>query len=86
MNIRPFAQLLISADVLLKQTPKEVWSYHKTDVGLVKSAQPTHIKLKAEMVLPNKKHYPLKQQAVESIKPTIEDLLVAGVLIKTRSL
>lgn len=61
-------------------------SHHKTDIWLVKSAQPTHIKPKAGMVLPYKKHYPLKQQAVESIEPTIEDLLFVGVLIKTRSL
>lgn len=86
MNIRLFAQLLISADILLKQIPKEGWSHHKTDVRLVKSAQPTHIKLKAGMVLPYKKHYPLKQQAVESIESTIEDLLFVGVLIKTQSL
>ena len=33
-------------DTLLKQMPNEVLSQHKTDVGLVKSAQPIRIKLK----------------------------------------
>ncbi len=52
---------------------KNYWvKYHKTDVGLVKSAQPVHIKLKSGVRLPFQRQYPLKQHASNGIKPTIE--------------
>lgn len=77
--------LTVENEGLLKRIPPQLWSQHKTDVGLVISAQPVRIKLKPNITLLYKKQYPLKQKTVEGIKPTIEGLIAAGVLIKTRS-
>lgn len=55
------------------------------DVGYVKSSQPAHIKLKQGITMPYKTQYALKQHAIEGIKPTIECLLKAGVMVKTES-
>ncbi|XP_029926020.1 uncharacterized protein LOC115372353 [Myripristis murdjan] len=84
---RPSTQMTLAAAHvdLLNQVPSQVWSKHKTDVGLIKSAQPIRIKLKPRVQLPYKKQYPLKQQAIEGIRPIITGLMEAGVLIKTRS-
>ena len=70
---------------LLKQVPPEVWSKHKTDVGYVKSAQSVHIKLKPGARTPYVRQYQFKQHAMDGIRPTIDGLLNAGVLIKTKS-
>ena len=40
---------------VLRQVPQEVWSKHKTDVGLIRSAQPVQVKLKPGVRLPYKK-------------------------------
>ncbi|XP_029902678.1 uncharacterized protein LOC115355895 [Myripristis murdjan] len=84
---RPSAQMSMTAEHvgLLNQVPPQVWSKHKTDVGLIKSAQPIRINLKPRVQLPYKRQYPLKQQAIEGIRPIITGLMEAGVLIKTRS-
>ena len=72
---------------LLDQVPSRLWSQHKTDVGFVKSAQPVKIKVKTEARLPfkkkKKKQYPLQPHAIEGIRPIIDGLVKAGVLIKT---
>lgn len=87
VNSRSPTQMVTSVEqeVSLQQIPQELWSQHKTDVRLVKSAQPLQIKLKSGIVLPYQRQYPLKQQAVDGIRPTIEGLLKTGVLIKTQS-
>lgn len=36
---------------MLNQVPPQLWTAHKTDVGLIKSAQPVHIKLKPHVNL-----------------------------------
>lgn len=72
-------------EALLEQVPPQVWSAHKTDVGLVKSAEPLLFQVKPGVRLPYQKKYALKHEAVEGIKPTISGLLEAGVLVKTRS-
>lgn len=59
-------------ETLLQQVTVHVWSKHKTDVGCVISAHPVHIKLKQGVNLPYKWQYPLRQQIVEGIKPTVE--------------
>uniref|UniRef100_A0A671WVG1 Gag-Pol polyprotein n=1 Tax=Sparus aurata TaxID=8175 RepID=A0A671WVG1_SPAAU len=81
------SQMLLTKDqeVLLSQVPPHVWSAHKTDVGLVKSATPQRFQIKTGIHLPYQKQYPLRQEAINGIKPTIEGLLEAGVLIKTKS-
>nr|XP_033494259.1 uncharacterized protein LOC117264429 isoform X1 [Epinephelus lanceolatus] len=70
---------------MLNQVPPQLWTAHKTDVGLIKSAQPVHIKLKPHVNLPYQKQYPLKQHAIDGIRPTIKGLVEAGVLVKTKS-
>ena len=81
------SQLLLTKDHedLLSQVPPHVWSAHKTDVGLVKSATPQQFQIKTGVHLPYQKQYPLRQEAINGIKPTIERLLEAGVLMKTKS-
>ena len=70
---------------LLDQVPSRLWSQHKTDVGFVKSAQPVKIKVKTEARLPFQKQYPLQPHAIEGIRPIIDGLVKAGVLIKTNT-
>lgn len=53
----------------------------ETDVGLVKGALPVQIRPKTEY-RPCVRQYPLKPDAQEGIKPVIEDLIEAGVIIK----
>lgn len=72
-------------DALLQQVPSHVWPRHKTDVGLVKSAEPLQFQLKPGAKLPNQRQYPLKHKALIGICPTIAGLLEAGVLVKTQS-
>ncbi|RCU34779.1 hypothetical protein DVA81_18825, partial [Acinetobacter baumannii] len=64
--------------VLLHEIPQELWSQHKTDIGLVRSAQPIHIKVKEGIVFPHKKQYPLKPHQIAGIRPTIKGLVTAG--------
>ncbi|XP_048019955.1 uncharacterized protein LOC125251062 [Megalobrama amblycephala] len=68
-----------------QRVPQKLWSKHDTDVGLVKSANPVRIKTKPGVQLPRKQQYPLKPEAVEGIRKTIEGLIKAGVLIETVS-
>ncbi len=68
-----------------KQVPLELWSQHDTDVGLVKSANPIKIVLRSGTKMPKKMQYPLKPEAVQGIKKTIEGLVEAGVLVESNS-
>ncbi|KAI2647270.1 Gag-Pol polyprotein [Labeo rohita] len=68
-----------------KQVPPELWSQHDTDVGLVKSANPVRIALRSGAKPPRKMQYPLRQEAEEGIKKTIEGLMKSGVLVETTS-
>lgn len=70
---------------LLKQIPEQLWSKHKTDIGLVKSAEPVKVQLRPGVNLPHKKQYPLSQEAINGIRPTIKGLVDAGVLYHTTS-
>ena len=65
---------------LFKNIPDELWSKGPTDVGLVKGALPVQIRLKTEYRR-CVRQYPLKQDALEGIKPVIVDLISAGVII-----
>lgn len=87
LSQRPPTQLLHSEKhtVLLRQIPDGLWSQHKTDVGLVRSAQPIHIKVKKNVMLPYKRQYLLKPHQVAGIEPTIKGLVAAGVLKLTKS-
>ncbi|MDG2555516.1 hypothetical protein P7M41_26340, partial [Vibrio parahaemolyticus] len=77
--------LTAQQEEMLNQVPPQLWTAHKTDVGLIKSAQPVRIKLKPHVNLPYQKQYPLKQHAIDGIRPTIQGLVEAGVLVKTKS-
>uniref|UniRef100_A0AAR2KL21 ribonuclease H n=1 Tax=Pygocentrus nattereri TaxID=42514 RepID=A0AAR2KL21_PYGNA len=70
---------------LLKQVPDRLWTQHHTDVGLVKSAGEVQINVKPNVSLPFQKQYPLSAAAFEGIRPTIEGLIEAGVLIESQS-
>lgn len=66
-----------------KQVPNEICSQHDTDVGLVQSARPDTIVIKTGARLPCRNKYPLRPDAEQGIKSTIEGLIKAGVLIET---
>ncbi|XP_048867231.1 uncharacterized protein LOC125740321 [Brienomyrus brachyistius] len=68
-----------------REVPEEVWTAHDTEVGLVNSASPVEIYLKPGCTPPWKNQYPLKPEAEEGIRETIEGLLDAGVLVPTIS-
>lgn len=65
----------------LKQIPDILWSKGKTDVGLMKTANPVVIKPKTSY-RPRVKQYPLKPDAEVGIKPVIEDMIEAGILVE----
>ena len=65
--------------------PPTLWSKHKTDVGYIKSAEPIHIDVKQGARLPYQRQYPLRQHAIDGIRPTITGLVKAGVLKETKS-
>lgn len=88
LDDRPVAQMSVtcsSHQQEMLQVPDCLWSKHKTDVGLVKSTQPIKITVRPGAKLPYQRQYPLTAQALADIKPTIEGLLKAGVLVKTKS-
>jgi len=87
LNIQtPTKQCLLSEhEDLLGQVPPTLWSKHKTDVGYIKSAEPIHINVKKGVRLPYQRQYPLRQHAIDGIRPTIKGLVNAGVLIETES-
>lgn len=67
-------------DEFLTNIPETLWSTGPTDVGLVKNALPVIIRPRTEY-RPCVRQYPLKQDAFEGIKPVIEDLIIAGIII-----
>ncbi|KAK4807175.1 hypothetical protein QYF61_024295 [Mycteria americana] len=69
----------------LKEVPWELWSKSGTDVGLLKSAQPVHIKTKGGSP-PMVKQYPIPQEAERSIQKQIDQYLVKGILRECESL
>lgn len=72
-------------EILLRTVPEQLWTKHSTDVGMVRSAGLAQIRVKENVRLPNQKQYPLSVQAREGIRPTIQGLIDAGVLIPTQS-
>lgn len=59
-----------------------MWSSGPTDVGLIKTADPVIVKTTTKH-RPSRSQYPLSAEAVEGIRPVIEDMVKAGILIKT---
>lgn len=66
---------------MLSELPEELWSKGSADVGLLKNALPVIIRPKTEY-RPCVRQYPLKPDALEGIKPVIEKLKSAGVIIR----
>lgn len=64
----------------LKEVPPGLWSKGSADVGLLKKANPVIIRPKTEY-RPCIRQYPLKPDALAGIKPVIDDLKKAGVII-----
>ena len=64
----------------LREVPPGLWSKGSADVGLLKTANPVIIRPKTEY-RPCIKQYPLKPDALAGIKPVIDDLKEAGVII-----
>ncbi|KAI5609483.1 hypothetical protein C0J50_9477 [Silurus asotus] len=72
-------------EIALKEIPEQLWTKHATDVGLVKPSGQVKIQVKPDVSLPYQRQYPLSQQAIEGIGPTIKGLVEAGVLIPTQN-
>ena len=62
----------------IESLPATLWSQEPADVGLIKGVEPVHIRPKGDH-RPHQRQYPLKPDAVEGIKPTLQALLQAGV-------
>uniref|UniRef100_A0A8B9JFM9 Reverse transcriptase domain-containing protein n=1 Tax=Astyanax mexicanus TaxID=7994 RepID=A0A8B9JFM9_ASTMX len=86
-RLAPYIQAKLTKDQeeLLKAVPDQLWTKHHTDVGFIKSVEPVQIILKPNARLPYQRQYPLSKAAFEGIKPTIEGLVQAGVLVETTS-
>uniref|UniRef100_A0A8C9Z436 ribonuclease H n=1 Tax=Sander lucioperca TaxID=283035 RepID=A0A8C9Z436_SANLU len=65
---------------LLAEVPRHLWATHKYDVGLIKNCQPVVIMPRSNF-RPQKHQYPLKQEAIDGIRPVFNSLLTAGVII-----
>ncbi|XP_034721067.1 uncharacterized protein LOC117939686 [Etheostoma cragini] len=65
---------------LLSRVPGHLWAAHKYDVGLIKNCQPVVITPRSDF-RPKKHQYPLKQEAINGIRPVFNSLLKAGVIV-----
>ena len=65
---------------LLAKVPTHLWATHKYDVGLIKNCQPVVIIPRSDY-RPQKHQYPLKQEAIDGIRPVFNSLLDTGVII-----
>uniref|UniRef100_A0AAQ4RQ79 ribonuclease H n=1 Tax=Gasterosteus aculeatus aculeatus TaxID=481459 RepID=A0AAQ4RQ79_GASAC len=64
----------------LSQVPPSLWAAHKYDVGLIKGAASLVVCPKSNY-RPCLKQYPLKQEAIEGIRPVFESLLKSGIIV-----
>ncbi|XP_036003044.1 uncharacterized protein LOC118566100 [Fundulus heteroclitus] len=76
-----FPEVDVTSHPLLSQVPSELWAKNKYDVGLIKGCEPVIVTPKSDY-RPCQKQYPLKQEAVEGIRPVFESLLKEGVIIE----
>lgn len=68
-------------DPRLDDVPDKLWSKGKTDVGLMTTATPVIIKPKTNY-RPRVKQYPLKPDAAEGIRPVINEMIEAGIIVE----
>ena len=64
-------------DDSLWQVPKKLWS-SSLDTGKIKSAALTKVAVDNSKLLPNTWQYPLQLEALEGIKPIIQEFLKKG--------
>uniref|UniRef100_A0A3B1K1C7 ribonuclease H n=1 Tax=Astyanax mexicanus TaxID=7994 RepID=A0A3B1K1C7_ASTMX len=64
----------------LQGIPEALWAKGKNDVGLIKNCAPITITPKGNY-RPRQKQYPLRKEALEGIRPVMEALKEAGVII-----
>ena len=65
---------------LLSDLPETLWAKDKYDVGLLRNCDPVKITPKSDY-RPCKQQYPLRQEAVEGIRPVFESFLPADVIV-----
>ena len=73
-------------DRLLALVPKELWALDSTDNRWIYSASPIKITVDKDKPLPNIHQYPLRQEAIEGIKPLISAYIKKGLIVPCTSL
>ncbi|KAK1784038.1 hypothetical protein P4O66_021751, partial [Electrophorus voltai] len=68
----------------LKTVPAGLGAQGKNDVGLIKGCEPVHITPKSDY-RPHQHQYPLKPEAAEGIRPVLQPLKQAGVIIPSQT-
>ncbi|XP_060125379.1 protein NYNRIN-like [Zootoca vivipara] len=66
---------------LIDKVPVHLWGNTNTSVGLLKSADPVVIKYRTDVPYPSIKQYPLPQEAIEGLRPMIQDFMDQGILV-----
>ncbi|XP_062248239.1 uncharacterized protein LOC133956894 [Platichthys flesus] len=81
-HLHSYAMLSSPSDIspLLSDLPETLWAKDKYDVGLIRNCDPVKITPKSDY-RPCKQQYPLRQEAVEGIRPVFESFLQAGVIV-----
>lgn len=72
-------------DDLLLQVPRELWSSSSSDIGKIKSATPIKVTVDNSKPLPNSRQYPLKPEALNGIRPIIQEFLEKRLIIPCTS-
>ena len=70
-----------AADDLLLQAPRELWSSSSSNIGKIKSAAPIKVTVYSSKRLPNIRQYPLKPEALNGIRPIIQEFLEKRLII-----
>lgn len=71
--------------VELSDIPEALWASASTETGLLKSAEPVYIIYRTDIPLPRKMQYPLPKEAIEGIRPVLQQLLTQGIIKKATS-
>ena len=73
-------------DDLLLQAPRELYSTSSSDIGKIKLATPIKVTVNSSEHLPNIRQYPLKPEALNGIRPIVQEFLERGLVIPCTSL
>ncbi|CAM4712260.1 unnamed protein product [Lepidochelys kempii] len=69
----------------LSDIPEALWASASTETGLLKSAEPVYINYRTDVPLPRKMQYPLPKEAIEGIRPVLQQLLTQGIIKEATS-